>query len=57
MKLQGPGELKKAVEDLEKAASLGGVRLQPGFMADLKKAAAEQARSQKRDKKPGAQPQ
>jgi hypothetical protein len=57
MKLQGQGELKKAVEDLEKAASLGGVRLDPRFMADLKKAAAEQARSQKRDEKPGVQPQ
>jgi hypothetical protein len=40
MKLQGQGEFKKAVEDLEKAASLGGVSVDPGFLADLKKAAA-----------------
>ena len=40
MKLQGQGEFKQAVEDLEKSASLGGVSVDPGFLADLKKAAA-----------------
>jgi len=37
MKLQGPGELKKAVEDLEKAASLGGGKAAAGLYGRPKK--------------------
>ena len=48
MKLQGQGEFKKAVDDLEKAASLGGVSVDPGFLADLKKAAAASPASSKK---------
>jgi tetratricopeptide (TPR) repeat protein len=57
MKLQGEGEFQKAVEDLEKAASIGGVREDPAFMANLKKAAAQQARAHNKDKNAGSQPQ
>lgn len=50
MKLQGQGEFKKAVEDLEKSASLGGVSVDPGFLADLKKAAAASPQPPARNK-------